>query len=362
MTPTTSVPPSAGDPVSAEGAFETRDPIAGPSRQPRPESRCPCCAGADWEQVFDRLTDAARVAAGEFAVWRCRDCGVGRTWPIADDTSAYYGDTYGPHSDVEPRSGLRWRLAFAGLGVALTAFLRVPSLRPALDRAVSRALPVSGRELLRLAPSRRFSLLDVGCGSGGFLRVYQGLGIGVVGVDPSARAVRSVRELGIACHEGTIESLALARSSFDVVRFCHVLEHVPDPYESLAVAARILAPGGRLVIRVPAWDSVTADVFGAAWGALDIPRHLWHFTLPALVGLVGRLGFEPLVAERLQTSWLRVSLVRDLVGGGATGKSAREAVARESAVVALADELGAAGEGDEWLIVAERRDSGGDAA
>jgi hypothetical protein len=73
--------------------------------------------------------------------------------------------------------------------------------------------------------------------------------------------------------------------------FHHSFEHVADPGATLAAARERLAPGGRILIRMP----VAADSwrrYGTDWVELDAPRHLHVHTLESLRALTGPLGLE----------------------------------------------------------------------
>jgi SAM-dependent methyltransferase len=96
-------------------------------------------------------------------------------------------------------------------------------------------------------------LLDVACGSGGFLRRAADRGLDVVGVDVSSVAVELARERvpEADLHVGDAEQLPFADSSFDVVTCLGSLEHFPSPEGGAAEIARILAPDGRAIIFVP---------------------------------------------------------------------------------------------------------------
>lgn len=118
-------------------------------------------------------------------------------------------------------------------------------------RAVSAALLDSAY------PGRRdLRILDAGCGTGGdalFLRRYGQ----VLGLDFAAEALR----LGGERHpgrltRGSVMALPYADASFDLVTSFDVLYHrgVPDEGAALAEARRVLRPGGRLLIRLPAYE------------------------------------------------------------------------------------------------------------
>ena len=86
------------------------------------------------------------------------------------------------------------------------------------------------------------------------------------------------------------------------VIFWHSLEHLRQPALALRHAARLLLPGGLLVVAVPNAKSLQARAFGDRWLALDLPRHLVHLS-PA-----------PLLAE-IEAAGLRVERVSYLRGG-----------------------------------------------
>ncbi len=118
-------------------------------------------------------------------------------------------------------------------------------------RAINAALldPVlRGRSDLRI--------LDAGCGTGGdalFLRRYGT----VVGLDYSSDAARlGAGRIPGMFTRGSVVSLPFADQSFDLVTSFDVLYHraVPSEATALAEARRVLRPGGRLLMRLPAYE------------------------------------------------------------------------------------------------------------
>ncbi len=105
-----------------------------------------------------------------------------------------------------------------------------------------------------LAPARSLApgrALDVGCGRGALGAVLIAHGWRVDGVEPSPDAVEAARERGVDARPGTLSSLALDDSVYDLVTFMHSLEHTVEPVRDLRRAAQSLQPGGMLAVTVP---------------------------------------------------------------------------------------------------------------
>jgi SAM-dependent methyltransferase len=105
------------------------------------------------------------------------------------------------------------------------------------------------------------------------------------------------RDRGITVHQGSVQNAAFPDEFFDVVTMWHVLEHVPDPRETLGELRRILKPNGLLVVEVPDSASVTFRLCGDRWLQLDIPRHLQHFTPKTLVRILEDAKFTPVYRQ-----------------------------------------------------------------
>lgn len=109
-------------------------------------------------------------------------------------------------------------------------------------------------------------VLDLGCGQGFYLPLYAQLGLTATGVEPDpvprVAAERKAAALGFTLVDATAERLPFPNASFDALVMSEVLEHLPDPTLALAEAARVLVPGGLLLVTVPhaeypfAWDPV----------------------------------------------------------------------------------------------------------
>ncbi len=97
-------------------------------------------------------------------------------------------------------------------------------------------------------------VLDVGTGDGTYAIAAALGGADVSALDPQAamlaRAAERAAARGVTLdlHEGRVEAMPFADASFDVVIAVTVLCFVPDPAHALREMARVLAPGGRLVL------------------------------------------------------------------------------------------------------------------
>ena len=98
-------------------------------------------------------------------------------------------------------------------------------------------------------------VLDAGCGPGELLAAMarEGTGWGaLVGFDFSAGMIAQARaqrgDLPVHLFVGDAQSVPLPDASFDVVMARHMLYHVPDIDRALAEAARLLRPGGRILV------------------------------------------------------------------------------------------------------------------
>jgi SAM-dependent methyltransferase len=93
--------------------------------------------------------------------------------------------------------------------------------------------------------------------------------------------------------------------TFDVIVLLDVIEHLPDPYDTLALCARHLNPGGVIVMTTGDFASPLARMAGAGWRLMTPPQHLWFFTGESMRRLGARLG---LTVERIDHPWKIVPL------------------------------------------------------
>jgi 2-polyprenyl-3-methyl-5-hydroxy-6-metoxy-1,4-benzoquinol methylase len=151
--------------------------------------------------------------------------------------------------------------------------------------------------------------LDAGCGTGALARWLATRGCSVLGVDAASEMVAAARSAPAEDYSDrlsfvritTIARLALDDRSLDGVLCSSVLEYVPDPSACLAEFARVLKPGGLLLVSVPNRNSVVrrmqlachclGHLLGQRWCEfLDYSRH--HYSRTEFERLLAKAGLS----------------------------------------------------------------------
>ena len=128
---------------------------------------------------------------------------------------------------------------------------------------------------------------DVGTSSGTNLILLRDMGFTrVAGVDPSTEAIHYCASRGLPpVRQGTAEAMPFDSGSLALVLATDVLEHVEDDVRALREFARVLAPGGHLVVTVPAFPSL--------WGLQDdVSCHLRRYRRAQLISRAEAAGLE----------------------------------------------------------------------
>ncbi|MFL5733314.1 MAG: class I SAM-dependent methyltransferase [Chloroflexia bacterium] len=149
------------------------------------------------------------------------------------------------------------------------------------------------RTFLQLASRRGGRLLDVGCGTGNFLRLARDRDFDVAGVDADRLAVQVARDrFGLSNTTfATVEQLIAEPPAerYDLISLFDVLEHLADPVAVVQGLARLLTPEGYLVITVPSasrWPALFDPYVDAP------PHHLTLWTPQALAACIDHAGLR----------------------------------------------------------------------
>jgi SAM-dependent methyltransferase len=235
--------------------------------------QCIACEG--------RQVDSCRVANG-YEIVSCRSCGL-RFVPPARLAQVDYDDLYGDAGEYD---------LYRREAQALAAGERYGMVR---------ARRMSLAEIRRRRPH---TLLDVGCGVGGFLKQVEALGIRTWGLDLSARAIELARGyLRADLHCGVLGEGVFPGRQFDVVTAWEVLEHVSGAIEFMSTIFGRLSPGGRLFLSTPncastwVWNDMENDPRSRP------PVHVAFWDAACLDRFLVRMGFEAVRVRRVSVHY-----------------------------------------------------------
>lgn len=149
----------------------------------------------------------------------------------------------------------------------------------------------------KLIPCQGSKVLDIGTAGGAFLEAATQYGYDAYGMEPSADLVARGKSRGLKIEQGTIEHHNFEKKSFDMVCLWDVIEHLPDPKQSLVEIKKLLKPDGILLINYPDIGTWQAKLAGKKfWWILSV--HLHHFTRKSITDLCAKTGFQSFHFQR----------------------------------------------------------------
>jgi len=142
-------------------------------------------------------------------------------------------------------------------------------------------------------------LADFGCGSGDFLKLVQPYCAEVIGIEFQQNYVDELNSISIPC-TNSIETIK--DGSLDIIVSFHVIEHLPNPLETLSILMKKLASGGQILIEVPhANDFLLSSVKCEGFKQFTLwSQHLVLHTRESLRETLKYVGFNDIHIEGVQ--------------------------------------------------------------
>jgi ubiquinone/menaquinone biosynthesis C-methylase UbiE len=160
----------------------------------------------------------------------------------------------------------------------------------------------------RYLPQGATRLLDIGSGTGANLEAMRRhfTSLQTVGLDANQFCREACAARGLDVRDGTATSLPVETASQDIVTLFDVLEHIDDEAASLSEIARVLRPGGILVLTVPAYQWL--------WGPHDVlAHHRRRYTRTQLLRLLEPSCLQTLYASYFNTLLFPLAVVARFV-------------------------------------------------
>lgn len=261
-------------------------PASSATERSAPTRICRCCGSGN---VTLRGRKKGDFIPREFEFHGCGDCGFITVEPFSGYeiyNDAYYrGAGPDPYVDYEAEYH-RWRTSDR-----LSEFADLTAIA---DDYLARRKPVP--------QSEHIEWLDFGCGAGAFLKylrarhTLQGVPLKLTGHDVGSYADLLKTKDGFRIlnfDELTREPGAY----FDVISMVEVIEHLPSPLEPLQLVARLLKPGGLLLLTTGNLESPVARKQGIHYRYCAPEIHVSLFNPRCLSHLYQRVGLTPLAVR-----------------------------------------------------------------
>lgn len=228
------------------------------SGKTRPQTRqeCPLCSRIDQTILWH---------SSEYLITQCNTCGLLKKFWLDPDKQRYKTVIEDLYHDVEAR-------------VSNPIFEKI-----ARDRL---------KLLTRFVTHGK--LLEVGCGTGEFIRLASSYGFNAMGVDLSQPFCAYAQQRGLNILHGTIESLGFNQPEFDIAAMFHLIEHIENPVSFLHHIWLNLRPRGLIYLATPNRDSTTERPFGFHHPNWHQPDHLFFYSATTLCHLLRKTGFKPI--------------------------------------------------------------------
>jgi len=268
--------PSSVNPKTSQQMPGEPDPVERTIERPVPAqfqrrqvTQCLCCGSSQRDELFQH---------DGYHLQRCKKCHLAYLSdpPTDEELQRFYSFASNYHSDFATSPQAREEFIKRG-GCYLTY-------------------------LSRYARSGR--LLDVGCSAGFFMKVARDQGWDVSGLEYSSDSAQLGRDLyDFNIQIGALSSHHYQPNSFDAVTLWDVIEHLPDPLESLRQALELLVPGGHIALSTPNIDGLFPRLSYLPGKLLNYwphpapPAHLSQFSVRTLGRMLKRAGFEVVCAE-----------------------------------------------------------------
>ena len=247
--------------------------------------KCPVCSSKELSAYI--TTKDYFFTQEEFTLSKCDNCNFVFTNPIPEEQEKYYETTnYLSHNTSD---------------------------NGAIGKLYNKLRNINIKRKYKLVSSyiATGSILDIGCGTGELLNFFKENNWSVTGVEPNdtARAFTKSNYKIEINEEDKLDQFEA--NSFDVITMWHVLEHVPDLNKRIKQISNLLKKDGTIFIALPNLDSPDSKKYKKYWSALDVPRHLYHFTQNSFTELISKHNMKLIHAEPMKFDAYYVSMLSE---------------------------------------------------
>ena len=250
---------------------------------------CPACGSSKYIKVFN--AEDYLVSGKSFEIIQCNNCSLRFTSPIPESTEIenyYQSGNYISHT---------------GIGNSI-----INKIYRIIQYFTLRS---KKKNVTKFSLKKQGSILDIGCGTGKFLKILKQSGWEINGVEinDSARKL-AFNNTGSIIFDQT--EFIDSQQKYDVITLWHSLEHIYDLKKYLNKISKSINVSGILMIALPNYQSLDAKYYKQDWAAYDVPRHLYHFSSGAIVKLMEKFNFKLIQGQQIPFDPFYVSLLSEI--------------------------------------------------
>ena len=198
------------------------------------------------------------------------------------------------------------------------------------DALLRHAQAAAERYLREFALGAQSRVIEIASNNGYLLQYFQRAGVPCLSIEPAANIARVAQDKGIETlarffTEEAARELVASGGQADLILGNNVFAHAPDTNDFTAGLARLLKPGGRVILEFPdAAELIERTEFDTLYH-----EHVFYFTLTALQPLFERHGLEMFHVERLPIHGGSLRIFARHRNAGPTGDSVASLLAEE---------------------------------
>ena len=238
---------------------------------------CDTCGSTEFTLLFEKSSSRSEI----FRVVRCQSCSLVQVNPQPNlaAVAPYYENHY--FLNRTDRGYADYYSADVRSSIVRTIDLNLKDLDFYLYET---RMHESGRRPLAL---------DAGCAAGYFVEYLHQRGWDSRGIELSADAARYGRDvLRLEIQIGDyLSSRALTPATFDLITMWASIEHMHSPRSVLERTHELLRRGGRMILSTCRYG-LLAGMRGRRWRYMNVPEHLYFFSLAGLGQLAENTGFR----------------------------------------------------------------------
>lgn len=239
------------------------------------QSQCGICSRQNFKPVFDKKSKKGET----FHIVICKNCHTLQTLPrpSISELSSYYQDSY--FERRTDRGYNNYKSASIQKEISRVFELNLTdlnffSVEPSLLAAGARSL-------------------DVGCAAGYFVEFLAKRGWHSEGIEISKPMAEFAQSRGLKVSHGDFLESATSQhfGQYNLISLWASLEHFAEPVRLIQRLSESLKPGGSLILST-CRRGLLSWLTGPNWRYMNVPEHLFFFSLPGIQSIFAEYGFE----------------------------------------------------------------------